>query len=230
MYCVWPEFNLISTLLTTTYQTLNLCEITFWWIKSVKRLHTKLKQTPKYRYHPSCPWHWLCWTVKVCKSSVLVCLCVCALSLSLSLSSPVFLVTDGLCKQLCVTGLVAWFLLEWLCNSNPTAPLLSPHLPLLSELFYITSYVEHCLFSPLRTHTVHAHTELQYWSVTWIPIVFVNTGTQQITFLYLIELVWFAFHSCSEFRSKGKSPICVDSPLIWNTTHCQSSLCLCIFP
>lgn len=51
-------------------------------------------------------------TVKPCKSK-----CIC-LSLSFILSvfhllyllPSVFLVTDGHCKQLCVTGLVAWFL------------------------------------------------------------------------------------------------------------------------
>lgn len=67
---------------------------------------------------------------------------------SLCLLPSVFLVTDGRCKQLCVTGLVAWFLLEWLCNSNPIAPRLASPLPSPappSVSFCITIYVEHRL-------------------------------------------------------------------------------------
>lgn len=47
------------------------------------------------------------------------------------------------CKQLCVIGFVAWFLLEWLCNSNPFTHCLCPHVsahPTPRLVFYMTLY------------------------------------------------------------------------------------------
>lgn len=127
----------------------------------------------------SCPWHWLIERERereraVQLSNVVNPAMLVILSVTLSvfnllcLLPSVFLVTDGHCKQLCVTGLVAWFLLEWLCNSNPIAPCRSSPLPSPappSVSFYITIHVER-LFTgfllPRWTDTTHRGSEFWY--------------------------------------------------------------------
>ena len=96
---------------------------------------------PLDAHHTSCSWARLThWQRLVHPSNFVNLSAFDILSASHLLCVLPSVLTDGRYKQLCVTGLVARFLLEWLSNSNTNTPLLCPASPCVS--FYITADVE----------------------------------------------------------------------------------------
>lgn len=119
--------------------------------------------------------------VKVCRPCLSVCLsltlphCISCLSFSCPLCC---LVTDG-CKQLWVTGLLAWFLSGWLCNSNPITPLPLPLLVCLLHNHWCGALVFPDSFSCCSTQFYYSRLFVRATKDIW------KTNMGHISFVYI---------------------------------------------